>query len=122
MSFTWALRRGRPRNYGAQGREQRRGIDVGVSMLFMHVVLLSVDTLFLTRCFERRLAPVTQETLEETLSVEGQGGVTVRRDGNGNVEHWQYGYRYLVRYSLTTYPLVLLHPSPIQQSLLYLAV
>lgn len=36
-----------------------------------------------------------QYILEEMLSVEEQGGVTVRRDGNGKLEHWQYGYRYI---------------------------
>lgn len=43
--------------------------------------------------FDRRL--FVQGALEDLLSVEDEGGVTVRRDGNGKLEGWNYGYRYL---------------------------
>ncbi len=36
---------------------------------------------------------VLQEALERLLPVEEEGGVTVRRDGNGKLKRWQYGYR-----------------------------
>lgn len=34
-----------------------------------------------------------QEALEEMSSIDEEGGVTVRRDGDGKLERWQYGYR-----------------------------
>ncbi|CBJ49166.1 hypothetical protein Esi_0207_0025 [Ectocarpus siliculosus] len=42
-----------------------------------------------------------EEALEEMSSIDEEGGVTVRRDGDGKLERWQYGYRYVVTFDGT---------------------
>lgn len=74
-----------------RGEANIRGI--GVNQL--NVVLVSVDNIFSNDASIVRWLLMLQEILEETLTVKEQGGVSVGRDGNGKMEHWQYGYRYI---------------------------
>ncbi|CAM9983877.1 unnamed protein product, partial [Ectocarpus fasciculatus] len=49
-----------------------------------------------TSCIGYHASEETQEALEEIPSIDEEGGVTVRRDGDGKLERWHYGYRYVV--------------------------
>eukprot|EP00752_Nemacystus_decipiens_P010621 g9459.t1 len=39
-----------------------------------------------------------QEALEQLSSIGAEGGVTVRRDGDGKLMRWQHGYRFVVTF------------------------
>lgn len=48
---------------------------------------------FRSRRHQTNPTVLLQEALEKLLSVEEEGGVTVRRHGNGKLKRWHYGYR-----------------------------
>ncbi|CAM9742517.1 unnamed protein product, partial [Scytosiphon promiscuus] len=52
-----------------------------------------------TSCIDYHASADTlQAALEDIISIEEEGGVSIRRDGDGGLKRWDYGYRYTVTF------------------------